>query len=362
MKKAICRGVKMGRAAGLVLVGLTVAACAGKYVRETNPALTVKADEDLVERGRYLVDSLGACGSCHTQRGDGTLDSFLREGERTDRYLAGGNSFILPDDMDHPMAGSRFYIPNITPDPETGIGDWSDDELIRGIRDGIHRSGRLMFPMMPFNSYQHMSDRDVHAIVAYLRSVPPIKQEAEPFEPDVGFMGNLMLFSFGVAHHEPVTSVPHPDPATTSKEEYGEYVMRLGHCWECHSMTATGPVDKDDPMFMAGNAEDADTLPGIGKVYFRNLTQDEETGLGKYSAEQIKRAMQTGRRLDGKVIAPPMSLMMPHYSTMSEEDHDALAAYLKSLPAVKNAVPERELDPKFEADLEASASAMESAP
>ncbi|HYV66860.1 MAG TPA: hypothetical protein VE964_11505, partial [Myxococcales bacterium] len=82
-----------------------------------------------------------------------------------------------------------------------------------------------------------------------------------------------------------------------------------------------------------------------GKVYARNLTPDRETGLGNYSADQIKQALKTGRRLDGKLMAPPMSLIIPHVSTWAEDDLDALVTYLTSLKPIRHGVPERELTP-----------------
>jgi cytochrome c553 len=89
----------------------------------------------------------------------------------------------------------------------------------------------------------------------------------------------------------------------------------------------------------------------VGKVYCRNLTPDDETGLGKYTAEQIKSALRTSTRLDGKKMAPPMSIMVSHFSTMTDEDLDALTAYLKSLKPAKNKVHERELSPEWKKKL-----------
>lgn len=329
-----------------IAAALAVAGCTGKYIRETT-ADKIDATPERLARGAYIVNNIGACGGCHTTRDGATkMEDFVTMGESTTGYLAGGNDFVIE-------GMGQFTIPNLTPDMETGIGGWTDDEIMRAVRDGVNRHGDLMFPMMPFNQYQHMSDEDVKSIVAYLRSVPAIKQPKPRLETDVGFMGNLMLGTFGVAHHVAVKSVPQPD--MTDKIAYGKYVMRLGHCAECHSSSSMQPRAEDDPLYMGGDVEADPILENIvGKIYMRNLTPDVETGLGKYTAEQIKTAIRTSKRLDGKMMAPPMSIFVPHYSTASDEDLDALVAYLKSLKPAKNAIPERALNPEWEKKLSAA--------
>jgi mono/diheme cytochrome c family protein len=324
----------MRRALVSMMLGLVAAAgCTGKYIRATTQEV-VQATPERLARGNYLVNQAMSCGACHTTR-----DSML-SGERADMYLAGST-------FDFPKQGWRFFVPNLTPDVETGLGGWSDDEIMRAIRDGIGKDGHLLFPMMPFSSYQHVSDEDLRAIVAYLRSVPPIKHARSPAKNELGFFIELMV-NRGVMHHAPAHDVPPPSHA--DKVKYGEYVMRLGHCWECHSATGTGPRDIGEKGFLSG-WDEPDERPGMGKVYFRNLTPDVETGLGKYSSEQIVAAMRAGKRLDGKPMAMPMSWFMPHLSGITDEDMDALVAFLKSVPPCANKIPERALEPAYEKTL-----------
>jgi cytochrome c553 len=318
-----------------LLLLLASGACTGKYIRPTTNEV-VQATPERLTRGSYLVNQAMGCGTCHTTKVGGT---FLG-GERTDRFLAG-------NDVEMPSYGFKFWIPNITPDKETGIGAWTDDQIMRAIRDGIGRDEHLLFPMMPFNSYQHVSDEDLRAIVAFLRSVPPVKAERKIKENEFGFLAEFFI-NRGIAHHLPAKSVAPPDKSNQVK--YGEYVMRLGHCWECHSHSGMGATDVGEKGFLSGS-EDADELPGVGKVYMRNLTPDPETGLGKYSADQIKQAIRTGHRLDGKPMAPPMSMFIPHFSGIADEDLDALVAFIKSIPPVKKKIPDRKLDPAFEKTL-----------
>jgi mono/diheme cytochrome c family protein len=276
-------------------------ACTGKYIR---PTTTEKIDPtpERLERGSYLVNNVMSCGACHTTKID--KKNFL-SGESTDSVL-GGNYVELE------KQGWKLWIPNITPDVETGIGSWTDDQIMRAIRDGIRNDDKLLFPMMPFGSYQHLSDEDARSVVVYLRSVPPVKNKRPIEENEFGFFMEFMI-NRGLAHHKPVSNVPPPDK--NDKLKYGEYILNAGHCVDCHSSEGGPPILKGEKGYLSGHDEPDEIIePLIGKVYMRNLTSDAETGLGKYSAEQIKQALKTGKRLDGKPMAPPMTLFIPWLS------------------------------------------------
>src|SRR3954447_22711476 len=125
-------------------------------------APAVAQAETPLERGAYLVRTVAACGNCHTPKdADGRA--------LADKELAGGLVFELPI--------ARISVPNITPDPETGIGRWSDAELIAAIREGRRPDGRILGPPMPVEFYRGISDGDVRAMVAYLRAVKPVRNE-----------------------------------------------------------------------------------------------------------------------------------------------------------------------------------------
>jgi mono/diheme cytochrome c family protein len=300
--------------------------CSGRYIRPTTQE-KVEATEARVERGNYLVNSVMSCGACHTPRVQGTWLG----GERADAYLAGGSLF------DDPEQTFKVSVPNITQDPETGIGAWTDDQIMRAIRDGIHREDdRLMFPPMPFYMYDTLSDEDVRAVVAYLRTVPPVKNRVARVV-ELPFMFKLIL-KMGMVHHKPVKDVKSPPPS--DRKAYGHYLARAGICTDCHSMTGTGPDEEDN---LLGGSKVPLGERDYGKVWARNLTPDPETGLGKYSADQIKQALRTGKRLDGKPMAPPMSLLIPHISTWTDEDLDALITFMKAVPAKKQPIPEPQL-------------------
>jgi mono/diheme cytochrome c family protein len=309
----------------LVTVG---AGCRGKYVREVT-AERLEATPERLLRGSYIVNQLAACGACHTTRATGHLAT---ESERTDAFLGGGN-LLAAEGL------GEVWVPNITPDLETGVGGWSDDELMRAIRDGVTKDGRFMLPVMPFNGYQVMSDEDVRATVVYLRSVPPFRQPKPRAETRLSLLPRVLFTTLGVQMHEPARAVPAPaaDPVRT-----GEYLSRIAACSECHSLTKKGPRKPTDPQYLSGS-EGPFTDAAVGRVWARNLTPDQQTGLGRFRAEAIKEAIRTGVRLDKKRMAPPMSLFVPHYSGIAEEDLDAIVAFLKSVKAVPREVPEREL-------------------
>ena len=304
--------------------------CTGKYRRPITPE-KVSASPERIARGGYIVNQAASCGACHTPReGDSILG-----GERTDAFLAGG-SVITESEL-----GATVAVPNLTADVETGLGAWSDDEIMRAIRDGIGRDGHLMIPMMPFNSYQHMSDEDLRSVVAYLRTVPAVKNPVDRSQNKLPFVAGFFL-GRGVAHHLPTHDVVAPPAPSRGGDpiKHGEYVARLGHCSDCHS-DKNGRGPDEDWMFGGGIAMNTNN---VGRIYVGNLTPDVETGLGKFTAAQVKESLRTGKRLDGRPMAPPMSLFIPHLSGITDEDMDAMIAYLRAQKPIKNAVKARELN------------------
>lgn len=262
-------------------------------------AQTGSADE-LLERGTYLERAIVACGNCHTPMGpDGPLPGM---------ELAGGLEISEPGLL-------TAYTPNITPDVETGIGGWSDEELIRAIREGVHPDGSIIRPPMPIVHYRGMSDRDVRAIVAYVRSVPPVRNEVPESvyhipTPD----------SWG----PPVGSVPEPD--TDDLVAYGAYLAGpLGHCIECHTPMVDGRQDYEHDLGRGGFAFHGPW----GVSVARNITRHPD-GIGELRDEEVARAITEGVGPDGNRLMPPMPYYA--YANLTERDLDAIIAYLRSLP------------------------------
>ncbi|AWK87402.1 c-type cytochrome [Azospirillum thermophilum] len=259
----------------------------------------VRAD-DLVERGRALVNGIAACGNCHTPQGpDGPLPGM---------ELAGGTPFV--------EQAFTAYGSNITPEPETGIGRWSDAQLVRAIRDGVRQDGSLIGPPMPFEFYKGISDSDAAAIVAYLRSVRPVKNLVPRSE-----YAMPMPASYGPPTGR-VPDVPKDDPV-----RYGAYMAGpLGHCLECH--TPMLPGGRRD-MARAGAGGQVFRGPW-GETVARNITSDPERGLGRWSDAEIKRAVTEGVRPDGTRLGPPMAFHF--YKSIDPADLDRLVTFLRTLP------------------------------
>lgn len=259
---------------------------------------TAQDGKALLERGRYLVNGIAACGNCHTPKGP--------QGPLPGMDLAGG----LPLQEKHFTAFSS----NITPDAETGIGKWTDAQIIRALREGKRPDDSVIGPPMPIALYRSISDADARAIVAYLRSVPAVKHIA----PKSNYRSPLPT-SYG----PPVKRVA--DVPRSNKLAYGRYLAGpLGHCMECHSRPRPD-----------GSADLANGL-GAGGMVFQGpwgestATNLTPTALAQWTDDEIKRVITTGTRPDGKPLKPPMGTA--YYANMSAPDLDALVAYLRSLP------------------------------
>jgi len=256
--------------------------------------------ESLLERGDYLMNTIVACGNCHTAMGP----------EGPGPELAGGLPFELPP--------FTTWAANITPDPETGIGDWSDAEIGRAIREGIGRDGQLLAPVMPAAFYRHISDRDLAALIAYLRQVEPVSNSL----PETEFRMELPP-----AWVEPVESVAEPD--RDDPLAYGAYLARIGHCLECHT-----PLDAEGHPQPERAGAGGMEFPGPwGVSVSANISSHPELGLGAWSDAEIKRAIAGGIGRDGRDLLPPMGFA--YYAGMTEADLDALVAWLRTLPAVE---------------------------
>jgi mono/diheme cytochrome c family protein len=251
-----------------------------------------------LERGRYLFESIAACGNCHTPK--------TPQGPDMARDLAGGMKF------DEPFGVA--IAPNITPDPETGIGKWTDAQIITAIREGKRPDGSIIGPPMPIPLYRSISDEDARAMVAYLRSVKavvnklPRSEYKIPLPPTYG---------------PPVGSVA--SVPRTDKVRYGAYLAGpVGHCLECHS--TPGPNGAPDFVNHAG-AGGMEFKGPWGVSLGANITPH---ALRDWSDADIKKAVTEGVRPDGRRLKPPMAF--GYYKNIAAGDLDAIVAYLRSMP------------------------------
>ena len=260
--------------------------------------------ETPLERGKYLITSIAACGNCHTPKGPSGK-------ALADQEFAGGTEINAP--VFHAV------VPNITPDKDTGIGKWTDDQIVNAIRNGKRPDGTTIGPPMPIGMYRGMSDSDVRAIVAYLRSVKPIKNKVEkstykiPLPPGYGPV---------VTH---VMDVPRTD-----KLAYGKYLATaLGHCMECHTPMVQGRTD----MSRLGAGGNKFESPVGGIVVSANLTPGNPDGIAKWTDAQLKAAIEEGKRPDRPLVR---LMAFDWYRNLSDADADALIAFLRTLKPVKS--------------------------
>ena len=261
--------------------------------------------ETPLERGTYLIGGIVACGNCHATRdASGKVEPGME--------LAGGTVFNAPI--------FRAVAPNISPDLETGIGRWTDDQIIDAIRNGKRPDGTIIGPPMPIDFYRGMSDTDVRSLVAYLRASAPVRHPVEKSVYKIPLPPN-----YGPA----VTSVPDVPP--DDRVAYGHYLATsLGHCLECH--TPRGP-DGQLQLDKIGAGGQEIEVPWTGAlVVTSNLTSANPNGIAKWTDQQVKTAIARGDRPDRPLVR---LMAFDWYQTISDRDLDALVAYLRTLkPAV----------------------------
>ncbi|MCC6132449.1 MAG: c-type cytochrome [Acidobacteria bacterium] len=313
-------------ASGLVL--MAVIGVAGIAVRFYvlaplhRPARQVEAPRtpEAIERGRYLAHHVAACMSCHSQVQEELPGDVVAPGR-----FGSGRDFGA--DAGFP---GRVRAGNLTAAPQ-GLGNWSDGEILRAVREGISRDGRPLFPLMPYQAYaRQLSDTDALAIVAYLRTLQPLTDTVAPSAID--FPASMFIR----LSPAPVESGASPLPAEPLAR--GRRLLDLMSCGDCHN--AFDARRQTIPgREMSGGAEFQ--VPGKGKVYASNLTPDKETGLGTATEEDLARALRSGTGHDGRIL---YAMPWTAYAGLSDEDLRAVITALRALPAVRNDVPKRSFE------------------
>lgn len=268
-------------------------------------------EPDAVLRGKYLFHA-GACDSCHTDHPN--RGAFLAGGRRMDTEFG------------------TFYVPNITPDPETGIGDWSAEDFRRAMIEGRTPGGSHYYPVFPYRWYTGMSERDVADMWAYLRSIPPVRNPVRPHELPFPFNLRFLLLGWKLINFDPGTTVH--DPERSEDWNRGAYLVNhLGHCGACHTPKMLfGAVFRSD-KFLAGS----EVIPGPYPA--PNITPHDVTGIGRWTIEDVVRALKRSIRPDGVPIRGPMAEYVDSGSShLSEQDLEAAATYLFSVEAQQGPV------------------------
>lgn len=296
---------------GLFATGLWRVFVGPKARAATNRSF--ERSEVRMERGKYLVEDVMGCFFCHSERDFKSAGATPIESKK-----GGGAEFI--------GGPGKLYAPNITPDQETGVGAWSDDELARAIREGVSRDGHALFPIMPYMNYRHLSDEDLAAVVVYLRSVPAVRNSIPKSE--LIFPLNLLVNTMP----QPIESAV-PPPDTSSAVKRGEYLTTMSSCNDCHT-----PQEKGQPIPGMAFAGGFTFNEPTGEVTSPNITSDP-SGISYYDENLFVEVMRTGQ-VKARKLNPTMPWSL--YGKMTDDDLKAIFAYLRSLPPVSHRVDNTE--------------------
>jgi hypothetical protein len=319
----------LGWSVGIVVI---LAGAGALYIenfmpRQRSPLdIEVDVTPELLERGTYLVEHVLLCNDCHSER-----DWTLYGGPPKPPFGAGRECMT----RETKTIGIRvsegqgnfpgvLCIRNITPDPESGIGNWTDGELMRAIREGVDHQGNGLFPIMPYFIYRNLADKDLMAVVAYMRSLPPVR--AERPERDIDFPMSMLIQMFPEPLDGPVLR---PDPADNLA--YGEYLAMIARCEFCHTPRQSQGKKGIPGKRFAGGVPFA---LGSRETPSRNLTP-HETGIGNWSRDAfIERFKQFREPLRVDSVEANTLMNWAAFSGMTRQDLGAIYDFLHSLDPV----------------------------
>jgi mono/diheme cytochrome c family protein len=271
-------------------------------------AAPAHADQAQIDRGAYIFTAAD-CGACHT--------NVKAKGPA----LAGGRPLATPF--------GTFYSPNITADPETGIGRWTDAEFIRALREGVSPEDDHYFPAFPYPSFTKMTDQDILDLRAYIFSLPPVAQADREHEIDFPFGWRFSVWFWKQLNFTEGAFVP--DPSKPADWNRGAYLVEaLAHCGECHTPRGWfGGLETSAAYSGTPDGPEGEKVP--------NITPDPDTGIGTWSTADVVRVLRTGQLPDGDFVGSVMGeVVETSTSKLTDADRQAIAAYLATLPPVAN--------------------------
>jgi mono/diheme cytochrome c family protein len=265
--------------------------------------------KDLVARGQYIFALAGGC-ACHTVPNE--------------TAHAGGRAFPFPF--------GTVYSTNITQDKETGLGNWTDQQIHDAMVKGVRADDSRIIPVMPYEDYSGMAQADLKALIAYLRTLEPVKKPTPPLKTWVPFVRSL-----GVPLYLKIFGRFSTSPAEPPKSEIerGRYLAEhVSLCGDCHTPRNSIGVPNRS-LYLAGAGE---KIGPLGEAV-PNITPDKETGIGEWKREYIAELLLTGTKPDLDNVQGLMAEVIEHgYKNMTKEDALAIADYLKSVPPIKNKI------------------------
>lgn len=266
------------------------------------------ATDDQVRRGEYVVRNAGVCGGCHAA------------GKDPDGPLSGGKEF-----RDWRIGVARAS--NLTNDDATGLGTWSDAEIVRALRNGVRKDGRLLAPVMPYEWLHEMSDDDAFAVARYLKSLPPVRNEVRQDFNFVFKLGKVMFL-----RPLPARTVTAPPRGATA--EYGRYLSQhAALCAECHTPRGGIRSQPDKSRLFAGMPHPPKDFPASPS----NLTPDPIAGIGKWSEADFLQTLHRGVTPEGEQLNPFMP--WKQNGRMSDDDLRAIYRFLRTLPPIRQEIP-----------------------
>ncbi|CAN7451722.1 c-type cytochrome [Pseudoduganella sp. LjRoot289] len=313
----------------IAIAALALAAGAAFWLHPADdalPPLSKTAALPLAERvarGAYLAKA-GDCMACHTPRGAPAY--------------AGGRALQTPF--------GNVVSPNITPDRETGIGQWNADDFWRALHNGKSRGGRMLYPAFPYTNYTAITRDDSDALFAYFQSLPPVRQANRPHQLRFPYNQQLGLAFWRALYFRPAAF--RADTGQSVDWNRGAYLVQgLGHCSACHSTR--------NVLGAASDGLSGGLIPMLG-WYAPSLTSDREAGLGDWQPAEIAQLLKTGVSPRGTVFGPMAEVVRESLQHLGDADVKAMAVYLKSLPRKEPAERyERSATPEARAFLEAGA-------
>lgn len=275
------------------------------------PDIKVEATPEKVAKGQKLVSML--CANCHMNRETRSLSG---------RWMT-----------DAPKEFGKIYVPNITQDPEYGIGNWTDGEIIYLLRTGIKKNGVYAPPYMA--KLPHMADEDIESIIAFLRSDSPMVKPAavEDYPSEPSFLTKFLCTVEFKPFDMPAKKIAMPD--TTDQVKLGRYLVYNLECYTCHSADFT-KVNMMEPEksagFMGGGNKPLDASGN--PVLTSNISPDKETGIGSWTKERFVKAVKYGLMENEPALREPM---MP-YTQLTDYEAEAIFAYIQTIEPLKNEV------------------------
>lgn len=283
--------------------------------------ISVEITPDRLVRGEYLANNVMGCMDCHSKR---LNDVYTFP---PDPNSLGGGAIAFDEKLG--ISVGSFYPSNITPH---NLKDWSDGEIYRALVNGVGKDGNPLFPMMPYMNYSKIDKEDIYSVIAYLRTLEPVKAESPKSEAKFPFSLIMKLFFPQNPYHKPI-------PDKNDKVKYGKYLTRAASCGDCHT-----PMLKGEPVvdsLFAGGFEL--TTPTGKKVKASNITPDKNTGIGNWTEEYFVNRFTEYRdstKRNQKLGDDDFHTEMPWitYSGMTDEDLKAIYAYLMSVSPIEKRI------------------------